>query len=111
MKSIMSRHFIYVAIICLYLCAIDFFGIGCPTFYLFNIQCPTCGVTRALASLVKLDVNGYIKYHPLALPMIAAVWILFHGKVIKRKRVAYVIAGVILFLNFLLYVIRLSVKQ
>lgn len=108
MKSVISRHIIYIVIICLYLCVIDYFEIGCPIFYIFDIECPTCGITRALVSLLKLDVEGYVKYHPLAIPMVATVWILFHGKIIKRKRAAYFTAGVILFLNSLLYVIRLT---
>jgi hypothetical protein len=90
------------------LCVIDYFEIGCPILYFFNIECPTCGVTRALIALFELDFNGYIKYHPLAIPLLVAVWVFFHGKIIKRKKAAYFIAGVILFLNSLLYVIRLT---
>ncbi len=106
MKGIVLRHIIYFTVICLYLCVIGIFEIGCPILYFFNIECPTCGVTRALISLIRLDFNGYIMYHPLALPLIVAVWIFFHGKIIKRKRTAYLIAGAILFLNTALYIMR-----
>lgn len=36
---------------------------------LFDIHCPGCGFTTALASLLKLDIVGSIDHHLLAIPI------------------------------------------
>ena len=37
----------------------------CPSDYVLGIPCPTCGITRALGSLLLLDINKSFYYHAL----------------------------------------------
>ena len=77
--------------------------IGCPFYYVFGIPCPTCGTTRALICLFRLDIKGYLSYNPAALfllplPMIVAF------DLHRQKRYALCTASV----NFVFYLVRLA---
>src|SRR5688500_12614594 len=37
----------------------------CPLIALLNVPCPSCGTTRAFASLANLDLLAAIKFNPL----------------------------------------------
>jgi hypothetical protein len=52
--------------------------IGCPLRWLTGLACPGCGMTRALAALLRLDFSAALRMHPLVclLPP-AAVWLVF----------------------------------
>ena len=102
----MNRHILYIATICLFVFIVTIIQIGCPIFYLVGIQCPTCGVTRALFSLMHFDVAGYFYYHPLAIPLVLSVLLMLHLKILKRKRVIYGFVAVTLILNTALYIVR-----
>lgn len=39
--------------------------IGCPLKFITGISCPGCGMTRAYYSLLQLDINMAMHYHPL----------------------------------------------
>lgn len=39
------------------------FIIECPTHFIFNIYCPTCGGTRALIALLRFDIISALKYN------------------------------------------------
>ena len=42
-------------------------GISCP-FYLFTgLQCPGCGITRMILSLLRADFAGAFRHHPVLL--------------------------------------------
>ena len=82
-------------------------GITCPIKYLLGISCPGCGMTRALWSLVTLDLSAALHYHPacILLPVFAALLILFKVKGMKRATTALLIVFITLMLG--LYVWRL----
>ncbi len=68
-KKLVWRVAIYIAIILitwfyLILCKR---GLGIPCFYkqYFNIQCISCGATRALSSLLELDLRSAINLNPI----------------------------------------------
>lgn len=44
----------------------------CPL-HLFGLYCPTCGMTRALHSLLALDFASALRYHPLVFPSLAVL--------------------------------------
>jgi len=46
--------------------------VGCPSHRVLGLHCPTCGLTRAMACVVHLDVAAAIRYNPLVL--IVAPW-------------------------------------
>jgi hypothetical protein len=40
----------------------------------FSIPCPTCGMTRAVKSLLKFDLKGAFFYHPLVFTLPLLYW-------------------------------------
>ncbi|MCF0123159.1 MAG: DUF2752 domain-containing protein [Ruminiclostridium sp.] len=46
----------------------------CPINYVFYINCPTCGVTRALHAMIHGDWSGYLHIQPFALPLCVVVF-------------------------------------
>ena len=48
-------------------------GFVCPLHEFFGFSCPGCGITRALAALMRFDVLGALSYHPLVFLLIAYV--------------------------------------
>lgn len=46
------------------------FGYHCPIRYITGIDCPGCGMTRALLALLKGDLAASIAFHPFLLPSI-----------------------------------------
>lgn len=62
-------------------------GIGCVFLHFFGIPCPGCGMTRALACLLRLDFAGAFEYHPLvfAMPYVFAFVIFpLEGRIHRR---------------------------
>lgn len=83
------------------------FDVPCPVRALLRVPCPACGVTRALAALLRLDVGASLTYHPLALPLCAAALLALHRPLFRRTRAVdcFVIAVAVAVLA--LYVARL----
>ena len=44
----------------------NIFNITCPIKHMTGVPCPTCGMTRAMLALMRLDIKGYIEYNPMA---------------------------------------------
>jgi hypothetical protein len=60
----------------------------CPFHQLFNLQCPGCGATRALAALLHGDVAAAIHVNALAtafFPLAAAYGIFAYSRFLKRE--------------------------
>ena len=73
-------------------------GIGCPIKFLTGVSCMGCGMTRAYLSLLRLDIAGAFRYHPLfPIPIIAAVLFLF------RSRISQKIVNFLLFTTIVLF--------
>jgi len=67
-------------------------GIGCVFLYLFGIECPGCGMTRALKCLLQLDLAGAFRYNPLifCMPYVFSYIIFdFKGRIHK-----YILLGI-----------------
>lgn len=69
-KKLIVKILIFTAIALFYIFA------GCPIRWLTGICCPSCGMSRAAFSLLKLDFSSAVYYHPLVfcLPVAAAVY-------------------------------------
>lgn len=59
----------------------------CPFYAIFHIKCPTCGVTHAMVCLLKGDINGYISFHAMALPLMIASFLALHRNLFRKKRI------------------------
>ena len=109
MNKTLKKHILWVSAICLFTILLSVIGIGCPIFALLGAPCPTCGSTRALAALCRLDFVSYWRYQPFALPMLVAIWLILHSRHIPRMRWFVVVAYAVLGGNFLFYIWRLFV--
>ena len=71
-------------------------GIGCPIYKYLRIRCPTCGVTRALYSLLLGDLEQYFRLNPFAILLVIAVVIGVHLSVMPEKTRKYGILYVVI---------------
>ncbi len=109
--KVLMFHGIIILAILLYLFFLDYFSIGCPIRFLTGVPCPTCGVTRALLSLLHLDFAGYFRYNPMAVPLCAALFLAFHEKLLRISRKWYLtlIIGTAV-LTCVIYLVRLRLN-
>lgn len=84
-NNLIKHHVGVLLIITVYYTVINFFGITCPIKVLTGKVCPTCGMTRAMLSLLRFDFKGYVHYNPMALFTGIAVQLIIHRKKIKPK--------------------------
>ena len=77
--------------------------IGCVWRYFFGIRCPGCGITHACIAFLKGDIRAAFEYNYMfvSLPVIA-VYILFDGKVFRKKILDYAVLSTI-FSGFLIH--------
>ncbi len=83
-------------------------GYQCPILFFIDVPCPTCGMTRAMVALLKGDIDLSISYHPMAIPVLIAVLLCFHVKLLEgmKKKIVLTIILVTLVSNFCLYVVN-----
>lgn len=89
---------IYVGIV-LYL----LLDLRCPALYFLKIPCPTCGVTRAIGALLRLDIAGYLQYNWMAPFLVVAVLGYLHRDCLPCRRAITVYTMVVLGLNSVRY--------
>ena len=78
---------------------------------LFGIECPTCGMTRAIICLLQGNPAGYLAHNAMAVPVTGAVLMLLACEILAQKkwrRRCRQVAGAILVLNFGWFLLRLS---
>lgn len=79
----------------------------CPIKLIFSIPCPTCGMTRAWLSVLRLDFKKAFYFHPLFLLAPPLLFLIFHEKMIKIKKstrnTIFILVGVVF---FVMYIIR-----
>ena len=78
----------------------------CPFVLLLDFPCPTCGMTRALWSVLCLDLEGYIHYNAMALPVGAVVWLFINRPYIKCTQAVNAVAYTVLSANCIYYLLR-----
>jgi hypothetical protein len=108
-KRIIKRTCILSAIFVIYVLILYAFGLHCPIAYITGIDCPTCGISRALLSILKLDFKASFNYQPLAVPVVIAVWLLLNLEFFKHKKIILSISLSIVVLNFILYLSRIII--
>ena len=71
------------------------YGNECGALKLFGIPCPSCGMTRAFLSLLRLDIVSAFRFNPAFPTFIAAVALLILSIVDEKRRRLYAILAVI----------------
>ncbi len=70
---------------------------GCPFHSMTGLDCPGCGMTRALASLARCDFEGAAMYHPFVFPL-AVLWGMFAVAAClperSREKLAFVVSKI-----------------
>ncbi|MEE1240094.1 MAG: DUF2752 domain-containing protein [Acutalibacteraceae bacterium] len=72
--------------------------IKCPIKYFLHLDCPTCGMTRAMFSLFKGDFASYMQFNPMALPFLLILLFGLHSRLFtisKTVKNAIIIIGVL----------------
>lgn len=87
-----------------------FFGISCPIYNIFGVPCPTCGMTRALVSLVKGNMRAYASYNIMAVPVsfVFATELLCASFVKKSCAAIHWVTAAVLAINLVYYLYRLK---
>ena len=100
-----NKRIIFIALISLMLWAIllRFFsnltGTICLIRGTIGIPCPACGITRAIKSLIKLNIKDALYYNPLFLiPFIFIVVLIFKRKYIKVTATICAITFIIVYI-------------
>lgn len=84
------------------------FDLPCPFQFLFHIDCPGCGITRAYISLFRLDLRAAFSYHPLfwTVPLCLILY-LFDGKLFRKQWINNLLIGLLAFGFLGLWLLRL----
>ena len=107
-KRLLVFHFAVIpGIFALYYIILKILGIDCPIKALTGKACPTCGMTRAMLSLLRFDFKGYLHYNPMALFTGIAVLLIIHRKKIKPKLLSDMYCILALTANTFYYIITI----
>jgi len=82
------------------------FKITCPIKAVIGFDCPTCGTTRAMLSLLKLDFEGYLYYNPMAIFLVSAVMLFLFADKFKHKNWIYIYGFAVIAVNLIVYIIK-----
>lgn len=75
-KRFLGIHLPVLAAITIYL----ILPIKCPIKYFLHFDCPTCGMSRAMFSLLRGDFPSYMSFNPMALPFLLILLFGLHGR-------------------------------
>lgn len=93
-KRFLGIHLSALAAISVYLAL----PIKCPIKYFLHFDCPTCGMSRAMFSLLRGDFASYMSFNPMALPFLLVLLFGLHGRLFpinKKAKNSIVIIGVL----------------
>ena len=90
----------------LYYITIYLLGTTCLIKKAIGIDCPTCGLTRSLICLLKGDIHGYFEFNFLSLPTLLILYLSFHIKNEKIKKILNVLIIALALAIFIRYIIK-----
>ena len=94
MKRFFAKRWVRVCLVHLALLALlaaaiallsRIFGSTCPTYTLFSVCCPFCGMTRAHLAALRLDFAAAFSYHPAFYAGLPFLWLLIHQHLFEKK--------------------------
>lgn len=82
-------------------------GIPCVIYYITGVPCPACGMTRAMVAILKGDLQSYMEYNLMALPVaLAFLAELFQKAFGKRIIIVHIVSAGVLCINLIYYFTR-----
>ena len=87
----------------------------CPVHHFLHVYCPGCGITRATAALLELDVVSSIRYNPMMVGFLVYVLALAVGLGLEKagvvssdenKKARKVLTGAFLFAWLVYFIAR-----
>ncbi len=84
--------FLVITPIIILLLPADYFNNGqalCPSMRFFNVECPGCGMTRAVMHLVHFDFESALFYNWgsfIVVPILGVYWLLWTKKAYDKVR-------------------------
>ncbi len=85
-------------------------GIGCPIKFITGVPCLGCGMTRALISVLELNLKDALYYHPMVIVLVpvsifhVSDYFIFH----IDKKIWNIIIAIICIMFIVCYIIRIS---
>ena len=70
-----------------------------------NINCPTCGITRAITELLRFNFKKSYDYNPMAVPVLIGILLILSDNLLKKKTYMYVGIIIVIF-NFIFFIIN-----
>lgn len=95
-----------IVLLLIFAFSLHIFDVSCIVRRMFGIPCPSCGMMRALLSLVKFDFHSYLHYNCFGFPVFCAVLLLLFSKYLPQC--FFILAIFILCLNVAYYIYRFS---
>ena len=98
-----------VIILCVaFYCICRILNITCLFYEITKIPCPACGMGRALISLIKGNIEQYVYYNIMAVPVaFAFISELFIKRFGKYKKAVHIGSLIILTFNIQYYLMRI----
>lgn len=94
------RACLLLLVLCLY---------RCPMRVLFHVNCPGCGMTRAILCVLKLDFCAAFQYHQLfPLVILTVVYLVYREKMSIGKKKEKIVLGLFLVLFVLRWCIYIA---
>jgi hypothetical protein len=88
-----------------------FFGGKCPFLYVCGIQCCGCGMTRAVAALMKGDIISSVKYHLFGIIFVMyGMYFIFFRYMQKKSMSFFAVSACIITVAYILYYIIRIIK-
>ena len=89
------------------------FGWNCPIKYLTGVPCPGCGLSRALAALLRLDFRTALRFHPMVFVLPPVVLYALFGKkpLLGSKNLERVLLWSVIVLDIAIWLIRLALHD
>ena len=76
----------------------------------FGVPCPTCGMTRAVMSLARLDFGSAFRYHPLVFTLPLLYWtVVTELEPFKNKRLNKITVVSLISAFLAVWAVRLAV--
>ncbi len=102
-----------IGAVVLYLVIMGFlFHTFCPVYAVFHYPCPGCGLTRGCVSLLKLDIDAYLKYNACAPLWIGLIIYSFICRYIRGTEIKKwnIIVSVVSVITCIYYIYRFITK-